>query len=214
MKNSEETVERVLAKLRSAEAPDGMQSRIAAALANHATTRPGPVGKRFAAITPLRCAVAAAAVLAIVWTAPAVRRLTHASMQSAQSSQPKPASPATPSLIAATPDTPTVSTQSPSRPQAQAKARPITWTNAPNTKPVLDMDAIALDEMRAPSQPPPPIPLTEEEKLLLRITRNRNPVQLASLNPAMRAERDAQEEADYLSFFESPIEPLKTGDSE
>ncbi len=204
MKNSEEAVEKVLAGLRSAEAPDGMQSRIAAALANHATTRPGPVGRRFAAITPLRCAIAAAAVLAIVWTAPAVRRFAHAPMQS------KAASPATPSLIATTPDTPTVRTQSPSRPQAPAKARPITWTNAPNTKPVLDMEAIALDEMRAPSQPPPPIPLTEQEKLLLRITRNRNPVQLASLNPAMRAERDAQEEADYQSFFEPP----KTGDTE
>lgn len=210
MKNSEEAIEKVLAELRSADAPAGMHSRITEALQDHASARPQsvwgrPVWTRLAAITPLQCGIAVAAILAVFVIIPAIHRYAHAPVES------KTALPAASTLIAATPGPPTTSAQPPA-PQlkAQAKARPITWTNAPSMKPVLDMDTMALDEMRAPSQPAPPVPLTEQEKLLLRITRNRNPIQLAALSPAMRAAHDAEEEADFERFFEPP----KIGDSE
>jgi hypothetical protein len=58
--------------------------------------------------------------------------------------------------------------------------------------------------MHAASFPAPPMPLTEQEKLLLRIVHRGDPVEMAMLDPAVRAARDAEEKADVARFFERP----------
>jgi len=65
-----------------------------------------------------------------------------------------------------------------------------------------DMDALALDEMRAASQPAPPLPLTKQEKLLLHVAHEGGPEELAVLDPAKRAAQDKEERAAVERFFE------------
>jgi hypothetical protein len=71
--------------------------------------------------------------------------------------------------------------------------------------------------MYAASHPAPPMPLTEQERLLLRIAHRGDPVELAMLDPVLRDVRDAEEQADFQRFFgpertEQPTaEPPKEG---
>ncbi len=55
--------------------------------------------------------------------------------------------------------------------------------------------------MLAASRPAPPIPLTLQEKLLLRVARSTDPAQLAMLNPEMRARQEAESNAEFRRFF-------------
>jgi hypothetical protein len=73
-----------------------------------------------------------------------------------------------------------------------------------------DSESLAVEEMRAASHPPPPMPLTEQEKLLLRIAHKDDPVEVAALNPAVRAARYEEEKAEVQRFFKS----ARSGDNE
>jgi hypothetical protein len=64
--------------------------------------------------------------------------------------------------------------------------------------------------MRAASHPAPEAPLTQEERLLLRIVHRGDPEELAMLNPQIRAQRDAESEAEFLKF----VDESTKGDSE
>jgi hypothetical protein len=61
-----------------------------------------------------------------------------------------------------------------------------------------DGDSIA---MGAASHPAPPMPLTEQERLLLRIVHKGDPVEMAMLDPMQRASRNAEERAEFQRFF-------------
>jgi hypothetical protein len=61
-----------------------------------------------------------------------------------------------------------------------------------------------LREIRAANHPAPEAPLTEEEKLLIRIAHKGDPAQIAALDSSLWHERDARERAEVRSFFESP----------
>jgi two-component sensor histidine kinase len=54
------------------------------------------------------------------------------------------------------------------------------------------------------------MPLTEQEKLLLRIAHHRAPGELVALSPLLRAARDEEEKAEVQQFFE----PRTTEDNE
>lgn len=62
-------------------------------------------------------------------------------------------------------------------------------------------DSLALREVRAASRPAPPLPLTKQEKLLLRVARTAGPEELAMLNPDERARRRAESDAEFQQFF-------------
>jgi hypothetical protein len=55
--------------------------------------------------------------------------------------------------------------------------------------------------MLAASHPAPPMPLTEQERLLLRIAHRGDPVELAMLDPLRRAARDVEEQTEFQRFF-------------
>jgi hypothetical protein len=82
-----------------------------------------------------------------------------------------------------------------------AHARPMEGAKAQRTD-VHDMDALALEEMRAASQPAPPLPLTKQERLLLHVAHEGGPDELAVLDPAKRAAQDREERAAVERFFE------------
>ncbi len=67
-----------------------------------------------------------------------------------------------------------------------------------------DDDSIAMQEMRAKSFPASPLPLTEEERLLLSIAHKGDPAEMAMLEPETRAAAAAAETAAFQEFFELP----------
>lgn len=88
-------------------------------------------------------------------------------------------------------------------------------TEPPNGASATPTDAQALADLHAPSHPAPPLPLTPQEKLLLRMLRYGNLTQLAELNPLVRARQDADETTAFKAFFPDPP-PLdqSNGDTE
>jgi hypothetical protein len=67
-------------------------------------------------------------------------------------------------------------------------------------QPMTAEEEIALAEMRAPSHPAPEAPLTEQEKLLLRIVHQGDPQLMAVLNPEVRAREQEQIQAEFQEF--------------
>jgi hypothetical protein len=66
-------------------------------------------------------------------------------------------------------------------------------------------DAASTSEMRAMNHPAPQAPLTQQERLLLRMVETEAPEQIAMLNPEIRAKQEAQSEAKFQEFVEQSI---------
>jgi hypothetical protein len=220
MKNSEEAIAKVLTALRDTEAPEGMERRILKALEDRSSAPsrsvwPRSVWQRMlqppwraapmrpVAISALACGIAFAGLFAVVLAIPAIRRFGHAPAQSSPQSPSQSKRNAAPSgsLLLATPAT---AAKDAPLPPPGSRARSIARKNASEARAVRDSDSVALNEMHGASFPAPPMPLTEQEKLLLRIAHKGDPVELAMLDPVVRATRDAEEKADVKNFFEPP----------
>jgi hypothetical protein len=219
MKNSEEAIEKVLAGLRDVDAPEGMERRILNSLddsldglqdGESRRSRSGwrhvfPVGLRMS-VWPMAggrviwgVALAGAFVLAVA--IPTIRRVGRVSMESKKSVAPVESTTGV-ARVEALPRVNSeaaaksglrVATGSSARSMGGAKAQMAT---------VGDLDALALEEMRAASQPAPPLPLTKQERLLLHVAHEGGPEELAALDPAKRAAQDKEERAAVERFFE------------
>ena len=209
-KNPEEAIEKVLAGLRDADAPVGMECRILNtldALEDHSSPRRRSGWGRLRPIwllTPARPAswslasgVALAGLFAVAMTIPAIRRLGHSSTQAP--TQIRTNSTAARPQPSAGPET--AANNAPLPPPVPG-VRSTRKTNAPRLEGAHDNDLAALSKVRSDSFPAPPMPLTEQERLLLRIAHKADPVELAMLDPMQRAARDAEENADVKKFFE------------
>jgi len=79
---------------------------------------------------------------------------------------------------------------------------------------VLTPDAIALAETLAPSHPAPPMPLTPQEALLLRSTRQGQPIEVAELETrresALVQIAEARERATVREYIHGLLGPLAT----
>jgi hypothetical protein len=219
MKNSDEAVEKVLAGLRECDAPVGMERRILDALEEQASARarlgwrrlrPDWLGlaTRPMAMRSLAWGVAVAGVFAVAIAIPTIRRLGLGSVQSsarlpalsvAQSQMN--AVPAG-SLPRATPRTVAESTVLPRSSVRPMKPTEVSEkTDVRSARDVHDGESVAVEEMLAASHPAPPMPLTEQERLLLRIAHRGDPVELAMLDPLRRAARDVEEQTEFQRFF-------------
>jgi hypothetical protein len=191
-KSPKEDLERVLTGLRDSAIPDGMERRILAALENRASAPSSwrsirPAWMKLAAA----CSFAMAAALAFVFV-PAIRRPVHAPKRStAGAILSKSLPPANANRNAAQGNDVQIDVSA-ARPKLQ------------RMRPVRREEAAPQDKSHAASFPPPPMPLTEEEKLLVRAAHRRAPVELAELTPARRAVEDEQERVDFERFFEPP----------
>jgi hypothetical protein len=211
MKNSEEAIERVLAGLRDAEAPEGMERRILAGLEGRAAARSGwRVASMWLAMPPgrftargLACGVALAGVVVLALAIPAMRRAGRVPEHSKIDGAHVKAVPMTPSVIA-TGDgkrsSPVPGVGSSVRLGTMTKVTEAESVSAGDSAADSD-DSVAMSEMQAPSFPAPPMPLTEQERLLLRIARKVDPVEMAMLDPKVRALQDAEEKAEFQRFF-------------
>jgi hypothetical protein len=206
MRNSEEAMEKVLAGLRDAEAPAGMEGRILDALEERvaARSRPGwrqmlPVWlvapSRSVAVGSLVCGVALAGLLAVV-LAPAIRRPGRAPAQARKSAAP--AGSAAPEALEGKSVLPASA-----RPGVRflGERKGEGEANAGSTEASRDIDSIALEDMHAPSRPAPPMPLTEQERLLLRLVHKDDPVELAMLDSKVRDLQELEDKAEFQRFF-------------
>jgi hypothetical protein len=198
-KSTDGVVERVLAGLRDSEVPMGMERRILEAVQDRAAMK----SRWGAARTWTRSwtwGIALAGAVAICVAGFMVRRMEPLSDASQARSIPADALPTVPSQAAEkSPQLPPSSIVRVERKAPAREARLIAVTDAAN-----------LSEVRAASYPAPPAPLTQEEKLLLRIAHKGDPQELALLNPVLRAARNAEEKAEVERFFTQPA----TGDHE
>ncbi len=219
MKNSEEAIEKVLAGLRDVDAPEGMERRILNSLdesldglrdGESRRSRSGwrqvlPIGLGMP-VWPMGggrviwgVALAGAFVLAVA--IPTMRRFGRGSVESRRGVAPAESAGGV-TRVQVVPRTNSeavvksglrVSTGSQARLMGGAKAQRAA---------VDDLDTLALEEMRAASQPAPPLPLTKQERLLLHVAHEGGPEELAILDPAKRAAQDKEERAAVERFFE------------
>lgn len=210
IKGSEEAIEKVLAGLRDAEAPAGMERRILERLEGRVSvvearsgwrglvpawvTMPaGPVATR-----TLVCGAALACLVGVVLAIPAIRRIGHAPVQSRSGGVT-----GAPSAAA-----PAVADREAERSSGGSQVRLGAATNVSDARLVRaadsngsDEESVARSEMEAASFPAPPMPLTTQERLLLRLAHKVDPVEIAMLDPKFRAMQDAEENAEFQRFF-------------
>jgi hypothetical protein len=216
LKKSGEAIEKVLAGLRDADAPVGMERRILDGLEERAAARSRsgwrwwlPVWlvapARPVAVGSLVCGAALAGIFVVALGIPAIRRLGHAPLQVKGNAVP-------------------AGSLREANPEAAKRVRPVLSrpglrslrvtaeagkTSAGSVEAGMardwDSDSVALDEMHAASRPAPPMPLTEQERLLLRLVHKDDPVELAMLDSMLdsklRALQDSEDKAEFQRFF-------------
>ena len=179
-------LDKALATYTSADPRFGLEDRVEARLAAESLVPRRPM--LFSPWVWATCAALAAAL--------AIATIHHRRQPSTESKQqPNPVS--APQLANAnrmTRESPPL----PRHPTAPANAR----RYASRIPPPSAMDAVALKEMRAPSHPAPEEPLTQEEKLLLRVVHRADPQEMAMLNPEVREKHEAEDEAEFRRFVE------------
>jgi hypothetical protein len=212
VKNSEDAIEKVLTGLRDADAPAGMERRILEAVENRASARSRRDWRKWRSIwllspaplvagRPVIYGVALAAVFTFALVIPAIHRHKGAPAQTkitpaAGTPTSRETLPPAPSVVVAK-DTQLPATV-PSRARSKRKI------NARRAGLAPARDSIAQREMRAASRPAPPLPLTEQEKLLVQFVQTHSRQELAAVNPMKWAARDAEEKAEFDNFFGLP----------
>ncbi len=217
---SDQTITRVLHALRDAPAPTGLEARVlhnlqqarAAQLAPRPTSfwsrlTPWPIDLRIPAAT-----LAAAAVLVLLLTH------KHTTTPNYSVSIATENSPTSNPTIATTQPTPNhrmsqASLLKPALPQTSKPTRTPINSSLPETK-LSPEDQLALEEASAPSQPAPPMPLTAQERLLLRAARPGSAIEVAELDqlrePFLRAATAARDRANLQRYATGLIAPLLT----
>ncbi len=204
MKNPDEAIERVLAGLRDAESPEGMERRILDAIQHGAPEKrewrlmwllmhPSLIYMRTRAIAAAGVVVVASL---ICWTAFRGHRIAHD--RAVVKTQEIPAT--VPHQIQAA----AARTVQPM--PARPIRRPQDKTNAPTA--TSQKEPIVQREMVAENHPAPEAPLTEQARMLLRFAHRADPQQLEAFNPALQSARslwaaqEKEEKAEFQRFFE------------
>ncbi len=207
MRKSEEAIEKVLEGLRSSEPAEGMERRILASVEVRAAAQSASRWRGLKPVwlvMPVRlvsgwsvaCGVAFVGVIGAALVMPAIQRPGHGPDQSRAQAKMNAAVAASLPRVASG-----VAAEGTQPLPPETRARSFRRTKARGESLVSDSDAAALHEMRAASYPAPPMPLTEQEKLLLRVVHQGDPVEVAMLNPEMRAKQDAEGKAEFQKFF-------------
>jgi hypothetical protein len=235
MKQADEAIEKVLAGLRASDAPEGMQGRILQAMQARAAAETGrnqawwmvfralplflrkdgaPAGGTGFAWARIAggSALLAGLLVVVAVLAPRHRGLyrdgkTPTLIQRTESR----------AAVVAGKRGPMIQAQEQPRMTkpvlVRAKSVPAGQRVAPVTDSNAAEDALAREEMLAPSHPAPPLPMTAQEKLLVRVVRQRDPDELAMLNPEEREKAAARDDEAFKKFFKIP-DPAKPQDTD
>jgi hypothetical protein len=175
MKDADRTIERLLAALRDAEPSTGIARRILQTMEAREAEASAPFWTRLRPVaTSLATALAITAVLIIA--------LHHHRSAPADTRSHAPAVHRTTQPEAVVQQAPIA----PRRPAERGSRRRL---------------VSAVPETQAASFPAPPLPLTEQEKLLLRLAHRRNPEDTAILNPAVQSAQAVKATEQFQQFF-------------
>jgi hypothetical protein len=183
MRDADETIKILMAGFRDAEPPAGMQSRIFEALELHATVSPGLLESwrlRTSVALAFVCAAVLTAALAVAiriyqpWHGSANSQVTHGDARQG-----------------ARPETSAVKTSAGLRRKA-----PRGLATRPR-----ESEPAAAGETKLASYPAPPLPLTEQERLLLRLAHRHDVQSVAILNPGLQAAESAEAAKQFQQFF-------------
>jgi hypothetical protein len=182
MKDADGTIERLLAGLRDAEPPGGMERRILDALDGMGAREPAASASLWR--RPLRPAIAMLLVCSVILTVGiAVHQHRHAPGDLRSRLTRADVRPAARPEVAVQ--------KAPTVPRRTASRIPVKHPH----------DAPAVAETQAASFPAPPLPLTEQERLLLRLAHRRDADNMAILNPDVRAAQTAKATEQFQQFF-------------
>jgi hypothetical protein len=193
MKDAEETVERLLMGLRDVEPPAGIERRILLALegmeAREASASASLWRRPISAswLRPVLTIPLACAAILIVAVANHQHRLPSSVVRS-----PSPVSEVRQTTVTQKP------TVAPRRMGAQVAMRRSHNHAVP-----------AVEETQEASFPAPPLPLTEQERLLLRLAHRRDADNMALLNPDVQAAQIAKATEQFQQFFEMNAEEMR-----
>lgn len=201
MRDSGDAIEKVLAGLRDVAAPTGMERRILEGLEGRVSAVEGRSGwrrlVRVGVTIPTKaliCGAALAGLVAVVLAIPAMRRIGRAPVSS-KSGAVTGAPIGTVPLVAAGGSRVRLGTTAKGRDAGLVRVADSPEANS------ADEESLARSEMEAASFPAPPMPLTAQEKLLLRLVHKVDPVEMAMLDPKFRAMQEAEEKAEFQRFF-------------
>jgi hypothetical protein len=181
MKDAEPTIERLLAGLRDAEPQPGIERRILDGMQARKTVVPVPFWRKLRPQT-LAVSLASALVITAVFIAIALHLRSRVS---GDSSHP-----------------PTLAVRQESPAEAFTRKVSVPGRRASRVGSKHSFTISGKPDLRAASFPAPPLPLTEEEKLLLRLAHRRNPEDTAILNPAEQAAQAAKANDQFQQFFQ------------
>jgi hypothetical protein len=215
--NHDDAIEKTLAVLQRAAPPEGMEERILQRLHQH--TSVAPTAQFFwrdllagSALTSAwwRGAVSGAATAALLVGA---LLLPQHGLRTRSGHTPQPAI----SQVTATPNlAPAVVTVTASASANNSHTTPCATPGLLRTArvvPVYRAESIASASF-APSRPAPILPLTAEERALVRLAQTADPKLLATLAPEAQAKNVAQEANDFDKFFAPPPAPPQPPDGE
>lgn len=205
--SSEEAIRKVLAGLRGCDVPVEMEHRILKAVQDRASaeSRSGWHWSRPLWLVNLGAptvsghlffGVVVTGMLAVALTVLLFHRPLRVGDTASQFKQvaPRQVGPqplATPSLVASRATVPPTASDFRSSEKKRERAVGV----------VRHSDSLALCELHAASRPAPPLPLTQEEKMLLRLIHTVGPQELAMLNSEVRAKHEAEADAEFQQFF-------------
>ncbi len=176
MKNSDEAINRVLSGLREVEAPAGLERRVLAAMEERAAARVGWKPMRWA----MACAVVEVAVAGALMMRPARVRVEKVAAVAVPKMQPVRAQ------------------------RVQGRNTEILrFAQNDLNRRVMRM-AVAVP-VATGGFPAPPMPLTESEKLLLRVAHRADATELTPLNAEARARQSAEFDKEFIEFFAVPV---------
>jgi len=182
MKNSQDAMDRVLTGLRDVSAPEGMEQRLRAAMESRAAAKAGWQWRSWS----IGLAAAVVLVAAVV-----VSLRPHKVPTQAVEAVERPL--ALPTFAAALP------TQKRNteilRVAQNDLGRGVHGDIAPPSVQAMDTGGI----------PAPPMPLTEQERLLLRLAHRTDATELTPLNAEARARQNAEFDAEFQEFFAPPV---------
>jgi hypothetical protein len=200
MENPEKAIERVLEGLRDAEAPVGMERRIVEAVRDRVAEGAGhgwlrrPIWLETRRVGWGAGAVAVLVAVAMLYT---MRRAPDLPQRRAVAVMP-----AVGSKVAVASGGPVLpgGTERPDDTERQdvRERLGVSRMRRASARVVEDGESIA---MGAANHPAPPMPLTEQERLLLRIVHKGDPVEMAMLDPMQRAARNVEERTEFQRFF-------------
>ncbi|WP_263382942.1 hypothetical protein [Granulicella arctica] len=185
----DEAIDKVLAGLRDVDPSPGMNRRILTAARERASVQSSSPWYRLGFAWPSRSLATGLLASAAVATIVVIALFAMNSRPIAPPSSQARLSPKLPV---------TVSPVSSPVPVNDARPRLVR-----SVQPVRDRARVTSRQPQLVSYPAPPMPLTEQEKLLLQIIHKNDPVEIALLNPDLRSRREAEDRDNFQKFFDT-----------